>query len=155
MKKFELNKNNEFKVPIDYFDRLEESILNESKQFEDRSVHRVPTNYFKDLEANILNNTINNKKRKTRKLWITVSSVAACLVLFIVGYTQFNSTPKNTVLIVDKKTDVKVDQELENAVYESLYRSYFVEEEQKKSSNEITLDDLEYFYSDQQLSRNY
>ncbi|QTV04722.1 hypothetical protein [Faecalibacter bovis] len=155
MKKTNLNNNKEFKIPTDYFASLEESILNETKRFEDRSIFEVPTDYFSDLEASILNSTVQVKKGKARQLWIAVSSVAACLLLFVVGYIQFNNSKEKTTLIVDKKVSPKVDQKLENDVYESLYKSYFVEEEIKKSSNDISLDDLDEFYLDQQLSSNY
>lgn len=155
MKKTNLNNNKEFKIPTDYFASLEESILNETKRFEDRSAFEVPTDYFSDLEASILNSTVEVKKGKARQLWIAVSSVAACLLLFVVGYIQFNDSKDKTTLIVDKKVSPKVDQKLENDVYESLYKSYFVEEEIKKSSNDISLDDLDEFYLDQQLSSNY
>lgn len=155
MKKTELNNKKEFKVPTDYFASLEESILNETKRFEDTSAFDVPTDYFSELEANILNSAGKQKQGKVRQLWIAVSSVAACLILFVVGYTQFNSTEDKTTLVVDTNVSPKVDQKLENDVYESLYKSYFVEEEIKKSSNDISLDDLDEFYSDQQLSSNY
>lgn len=155
MKKTNLNNNKEFKIPTDYFASLEESILNETKRFEDRSIFEVPTDYFSDLEASILNSTVQVKKGKARQLWIAVSSVAACLLLFVVGYIQFNDSKEKTTLIVDKKVSPKVDQKLENDVYESLYKTYFVEEEIKKSSNDISLDDLDEFYLDQQLSSNY
>lgn len=155
MKKTNLNNNKEFKIPTDYFASLEESILNETKRFEDRSAFEVPTDYFSDLEASILNSTVEVKKGKARQLWIAVSSVAACLLLFVVGYIQFNDSKDKTTLIVDKKVSPKVDQKLENDVYESLYKTYFVEEEIKKSSNDISLDDLDEFYLDQQLSSNY
>ncbi|MBS7332847.1 MAG: hypothetical protein KIG88_04540 [Weeksellaceae bacterium] len=155
MKKTNLNNNKEFKIPTDYFASLEESILNETKRFEDRSIFEVPTDYFSDLEASILNSTVQVKKGKARQLWIAVSSVAACLLLFVVGYIQFNNSKEKTTLIVDKKVSPKVDQKLENDVYESLYKTYFVEEEIKKSSNDISLDDLDEFYLDQQLSSNY
>ena len=155
MRNTDFNNKKEFNVPTDYFASLEKSILNETKRFEETSTFDIPTDYFSELEANILNSTSKQKQGKVRQLWIAVSSVAACLVLFVVGYTQYNTTEEKTVLIVDKKVSPKVDQKLENDVYESLYKSYFVEDDIKKSSNDISLDDLDNFYSEQQLSSNY
>ena len=154
MKKIELKNNKEFKVPSNYFDHLQESILNEKKRFDESSTFKTDDNYFSELETNILNSTIKKKQGKTRQLWITISSVAACVVLFVIGYTQFNTTQNSTTIGANKNIVSKVDKELENDVYESLYKSYFVEEDIKKSSNDISLDDLDEFYSDQQYSSN-
>ena len=149
MKNTNLNKKREFTVPEEYFASLEESILNETKRFEETTAFNVPTDYFSALEANILNSTVKQKQVKARQLWIAASSVAACLILFVVGYTQIINPE-----LKDNVAKNKVDQKLENDVYESLYETYFVEET-KKSSNDVTLDNLESFYFDNQLSSNY
>jgi len=149
MKNTNLNNKREFTVPAEYFASLEESILNETKRFEETTAFNVPTDYFSALEADILNSTVKQKQGKARQLWIAASSVAACLILFVVGYTQIINPE-----LKDNVAKSKVDQKLENDVYESLYETYFVEET-KKSSNDVTLDDLESFYSDNQLSSNY
>ena len=155
MKKFELNNNNEFKVPENYYKELENSILNETKRFNETSGYEVPSNYFVDLEATILQSAVNKKQGKNRKLWISVSSVAACLLVIVSVYLHFSSTitfgEKSYVL--ESQNTPEVDAELEHDVYESLYKSYFVEEE-KKSPNDIALDDLDYLYLEQQFSSN-
>jgi predicted house-cleaning noncanonical NTP pyrophosphatase (MazG superfamily) len=146
MKQFETNKKS-FQIPENYFNQLEDKLLTETKQFSDKKGFDVPKNYFNDLEERIVSTSIKvNKQGKIRNLWIIVSSVAACLIIvtaFI--YPLINSTKElNTA---------KVDKKVEEDVYESLYDSY-LEDEHKKSSNDISLDDLEKYYSDQQLSSN-
>ena len=147
MKQFETNKK-PFQTPENYFNQLEDQLLAETRQFSDKNAFDVPKNYFTDLEERIVSAAIKTNKRvKIRKLWITVSSVAACLIVattFLYPLIHMNNEP----------TIAKVDKQVEEDVYESLYDDY-LEEESKKSSNEITLDDLDEFYSDQQLSSNH
>ena len=146
MKQFETNKKS-FQIPENYFNQLEDQLLTEAKRFSDRDGFDVPKNYFTDLEERIVSTALQeNKRGKIRNLWITVSSVAACLIiatLFL--YPMFQSP--------EEIHTAKIDKQVEEDVYESLYDDY-LEEESKKSSNEITLDDLDEFYSDQQLSSN-
>ena len=155
MKEFKQKEN--FSTPPNYFDQLEESILNETKRFSDASSFDVPPVYFIALEEKILQ--VNNKSKnlgKVRKLWFAVSSVAACMLLFTFVYFQVKEPDNNSNYIVDYNVgDNDIDPDVERAVYESLYRSYFADDDTKKSSNEITLDDLDDFYSDQQLSSSY
>ena len=146
MKRFETN-NKSFQVPENYFNQLEEHLLTEQKRFSDKKDFVVPENYFSDLEDRLISSAFEeNKKGKVRKLWIMLSSVAACLVIVTtIIYPLFQSP--------EEIQTAKIDKQLEEDVYESLYDDYF-EDEQKKSSNEISLDDLDEYYSVQQLSSN-
>ena len=149
MKEFGTNKKS-FNLPENYFNQLEKSILIETKKFSVNDALSTPENYFSDLENRILTQTIHqNKQGKVKQLWLAVSSVAACLVLVAIFLAPKLEDKYNLTL-----SKSKIDKKTENAVYESLYDVYFGSDEQKKSSNEITLDDLDEFYSDQQLSSN-
>lgn len=148
MKHFDTNKN-AFKLPDNYFNQLEDSILIESKKLPEKNGFIVPENYFSELEDKIVSTAVEqNKQGKVRKLWIAISSVAACLIIASISlYPLINASKKvNTAKI-------EVDKQTEDDVYESLYDAYF-DDENKKSSNEITLDDLDDFYSEKQLSSN-
>lgn len=152
MKAFKTKEN--FSTPPYYFDQLEETILNETKRFGNASSFDVPTDYFAELESKILQeNCASQKLGNVRKLWFTVSSVAACLLLISFVYFQIKDSSLKQAYIVDLQLhNADIDPNVEEAVYESLYRSYFADDDTKKSSNEITLDDLDQFYSENQLS---
>lgn len=149
MKAFKSPKNS-FKTPSNYFQKLEDSILTDAKTFDTRKGFVVPENYFNQLEEKIVSTSL-PQPSNLRFLWAAVSSVAACLVVGISVY--YVSTDKSETHFTTHQSTV--DEHVEDAVYKSLYKSYFVDDEQKKSSNDITLDDLDDFYSEQQLSSSY
>ncbi len=155
METFKSNKNS-FKTPTNYFKELEDSILAEGKSFEQGKGFVVPNDYFNQLEQKIVSKSISSKPSNVRVLWASISSVAACLVVGVTLF-YFNSSDAkiDSLSNLVKGQSNEVDEKVEDAVYKSLYKSYFVDEEPKKSSNEITLDDLDDFYSDQQLSSSY
>ena len=148
MKQFDSN-NKAFQVPENYFEQLEDSILTQNKFFSEGNRFDVPSNYFNELDQSILQRTVNSKSSNVRKLWIGISSVAACAILALVAY----NSSKEVNTFVDQQLTVfhlkEVDNQTEEAVYKSLYQFYFVEEEQKKSSNELTLDDFEEYYNEE------
>ena len=147
MKPFNSNKHS-FKVPTNYFEELENSILAQSKSFGKEEGFAVPTNYFPELEEKIVLHSVNtSQSNNIRKLVITVSSIAASLLILVAVYFSFFIKDSNEVNTFTKNTSEVVDEQTEDAVYESLYKSYFVEDT-KKSSNDITLDDLEDFYAE-------
>lgn len=150
--KFKHHKN--FTTPENYFNQLEKSILNETKRFEDGASFDVPENYFSRLETKLISTALPHKKSKWISLWWAAASVAACLLVFVILYSNdTESTPESSPFVMDSKSyEAEVDPEVEEAVYESLYKSYFVDEDIKKSSNEISLDDLDHFYAEKQLS---
>lgn len=123
---------NNFKIPDHYFNDLQDEIyLNSFKQKENL---QVPNHYFDDLEQTILAKTIDKKQGKT--IHFNVWWAAAC-VLFIALVTLpivINSSKKETEV---------VDTTTENQVYEKIYDSYIVSDQNKKSSN-VTLDDSDF-----------
>ena len=155
METFKSNKNS-FKTPTNYFQELEDSILAEGKSFEQGKGFVVPNDYFNQLEQKIVSKSISSNRSNVRLLWTSISSVAACLAVGVTLF-YFNSSDSkmDSLSNLVKGQSNEVDENVEDAVYKSLYKSYFVDEEPKKSSNEITLDDLDDFYSDQQLSSSY
>lgn len=146
MKRFETNKKS-FQLPENYFSQLEDQLLTEAKRFSDKDGFVVPEHYFNQLEEKLVLVALQeNKQGKLRSLWLTISSVAACLIVATTFlYPLINSAKESSV--------AKVDKQVEEDVYESLYDAY-LEDEHKKSSNDISLDDLDEYYSDQQLSSN-
>lgn len=139
-----LNKNNKsFSVPSNYFETLEDNIMH-NKVLKNSLGYTVPDNYF-----NHLNHKISNKSTgsNVKKLFISITSIAASIIIILTVYFSFfNNEKLESLDFVNNPTKV-VDDETEHAVYESLYKSYFIDDS-KKSSNEITLDDMEEFYAD-------
>lgn len=153
MKDLKFKNKDNFTTPNNYFDHLENSILNETKRFGDVSSFDVPEDYFTSLESKILVSNAIQSKVKLRKLWISISSVAACLLAVAIIYFSFDNESNESNYSISKDIySNEVNPEVEDAVYESLYKTYFVEDDTKKSPNDISLDDLDEFYSDRQLS---
>ncbi len=80
-------KNAGFKIPDNYFEGIEDAILNQIKLKNiEGSGFKVPDNYFESLEDTILNKISKNEKSKvinlfTRRNLMYVSSIAATLLL--------------------------------------------------------------------------
>ncbi|MDM1063639.1 hypothetical protein HXZ62_13875 [Empedobacter falsenii] len=119
---------NNFKIPENYFKNLEDEIY--LKSLKQRENYTTPTNYFNDLEQSILSKTID--KKETKVIHFNIWWTAACILLL--ALVVINSTEKSTE-VVDTKT--------ENHVYEKIYDSYIVSDQNKKSSN-VTLDDSDF-----------
>lgn len=123
---------NNFKVPDHYFNGLQDELyLNSFKQKEN---YTTPNNYFNTLEQSVLAKTIDKKEMKT--IHFNIWWAAACIVFIALVALPFviNSSKKSTE-IVDRKT--------EKQVYEKIYDSYIVSDQNKKSSN-VTLDDSDF-----------
>ena len=147
MKPFNSNKHS-FKVPTNYFETLESDILMKPKKIRKEEGFRVPENYFPELEEKIVSTSIQSSQpNNLRKLVFTISSIAASLLIVVAVYFSFFIKDNKEVNTFTKNTKDLVDDKTEEAVYESLYKTYFVEDT-KKSSNDITLDDLEDFYAE-------
>ncbi|WP_312557050.1 hypothetical protein [Empedobacter brevis] len=129
-----MNKNelkNNFKTPTNYFDDLKDELyLSSLKQKEN---YIVPNNYFESLEQNVLIKTI--KKKETKTVHFNVWWAAACVLFLALIAIPFVMNTKKTEEVVDTKT--------ENQVYEKIYDSYIVSDQNKKSSN-VTLDDSDF-----------
>ncbi|MDM1074134.1 hypothetical protein HX001_16745 [Empedobacter brevis] len=129
-----MNKNelkNNFKIPTNYFDDLKDKLyLNSLKQKEN---YTVPNNYFESLEQNVLTKAI--KKKETKTVHFNVWWAAACVLFLALIVVPF--------VVTTKKTEVVVDTRTENQVYEKIYDSYIVSDQNKKSSN-VALDDSDF-----------
>lgn len=129
-----MNKNelkNNFKTPTNYFDDLKDELyLSSLKQKEN---YTVPNNYFENLEQNVLTKTI--KKKETKTVHFNVWWAAACVLFLALIAIPFVMNTKKAEEVVDTKT--------ENQVYEKIYDSYIVSDQNKKSSN-VTLDDSDF-----------
>ncbi len=129
-----MNKNelkNNFKIPTNYFDDLKDELyLSSLKQKEN---YTVPNNYFESLEQNVLTKTI--KKKETKTVHFNAWWAAACVLFLALIAIPF--------VVTTKKTEVVVDTRTENQVYEKIYDSYIVSDQNKKSSN-VTLDDSDF-----------
>ncbi len=131
MNKNELNKS--FKIPENYFENLNDKIyLNNLKKQED---FKVPENYFNQLEKNILEQTIDNSETKVFhfNLWWAAACVLV-LTLVAIPFVMYNKE--------DKSTEI-VDSKVEDQVYEKIYDTYIVTDQNKKSPN-VTLDDSDF-----------
>ena len=124
---------NAFKVPEDYFSNLKDEIY--LKKIKDQESFKVPTNYFETLEQSILEQTIQSKQSKVFQLnyWL----VAACVILLAIISVPLILNNQ------EKQTNQVVDTEVKNAVYEKIYDTYIVTDQNKKSSN-VTLDDSDF-----------
>ncbi|MGV0832230.1 hypothetical protein ACTS9D_08355 [Empedobacter brevis] len=129
-----MNKNelkNNFKIPTNYFDDLKDKLyLNSLKQKEN---YTVPNNYFESLEQNVLTKAI--KKKETKTVHFNVWWAAACVLFLALIAVPFVMTTKKPEVVVDTRT--------ENQVYEKIYDSYIVSDQNKKSSN-VALDDSDF-----------
>lgn len=123
---------NNFKVPDHYFNDLQDELyLNSLKQ---KDNYRTPNDYFKNLEQSILEKTIDKKQSKT--IHFNIWWAAACIVFIaLVAFPFMINSSKKSKEIVDTKT--------EKEVYEKIYDSYIVSDQNKKSSN-VTLDDSDF-----------
>lgn len=151
MKPFQSNQTG-FTTPLGYFDQLEEKLLNENKETNKGNAFVVPDNYFEQLEEQIQLKVQSERKGLSRKLWISVSSIAACLAIgvSVVYFSELSDDDSKEIVYDGSDQELYLNPQVEDSVYESLYETYFVEEEQKKSPTDVSLDDLEKFY----LSRN-
>lgn len=124
---------NAFKVPEDYFSNLKDEIY--LKKIKDQESFKVPTNYFETLEQSILEQTIQSKQSKVFQLnyWL----VAACVILLAIISVPLILNNQ------EKQTNQVVDTEVKNEVYEKIYDTYIVTDQNKKSSN-VTLDDSDF-----------
>ncbi|MBF0598053.1 hypothetical protein [Faecalibacter rhinopitheci] len=145
-------KHESYKVPADYFEKLEKSILVNSQSLEEGKGFTVPTDYFDSLKENILTENLSKSRNKSRNWWISVASIAASLLL-IVGFNFILNSNDQNLNIEDNTISKKVDENIEDSIYQSLYKFYLVDDENKKSSNEYeSLDDLEEYYNEKYTS---
>lgn len=100
MNKKHLNSNtpNGFKIPDNYFEGLEEQLMSKitSDTLPKTVGFKMPDNYLETIESDVLSK-INKRETKviklfTKKTFVTVSSIAAAIVLLF-GLTWFTKAP--------------------------------------------------------------
>jgi len=133
MKKDELNNN--FKVPENYFNDLQDKILLNSLKKE--NVFDVPKDYFNQLEKNALGHQKEFKGKKSKLYTISYWLSAACVLVFVLLSVEI-------FLMNKQKSDQQiVNAKVEKEVYQKIYDS-FIEDNQNTKSSNITLDDSDY-----------
>ena len=84
----DFNKNNPFKIPENYFQKLEYLLIENTKNTSVKNNLSTPKDYFNTLEKEILKNIYPEKKSlsNVRKIIISFTSIAASLsILFILN----------------------------------------------------------------------
>ena len=84
----DFNKKNLFKIPRNYFQELEHSLIENAKAIKVEKSLSTPKNYFNTLEKEILKKTYPEKKPlfNVRRITISFTSIAASLlILFILN----------------------------------------------------------------------
>jgi len=84
----DFNKRNLFKIPGNYFQELEHSLIENAKAIKVEKSLSTPKNYFNTLEKEILKKTYPEKKPlfNVRRITISFISIAASfLILFILN----------------------------------------------------------------------
>ncbi|MFD0989607.1 hypothetical protein ACFQ1R_05830 [Mariniflexile jejuense] len=117
-----------FKVPKDYFESLEDSILSDLKlkELSPKSGYTTPDNYFNTLEDNIINTINQTKEVKVVKLitWrkaAYATAVAASLILMINVF--FNNTKNITIDTIETASieNYIIDEDVEANEFASLF----------------------------------
>ncbi|GGF04715.1 hypothetical protein SAMN05443634_104323 [Chishuiella changwenlii] len=126
--------NNDFKVPTNYFENLENEIF--LKTLKEKESFNVPKDYFLNLEQKINANNLQTKTKKSKQFYINKWFAAASIILILVVTFQFIGSNKKEAELVNTK--------MEEEVYEKIYDSYIVSEDIKKSPNNVSLDDSDF-----------
>lgn len=91
----DFNKKNLFKIPGNYFQELEHSLIENAKAIKVEKSLSTPKNYFNTLEKEILKKTYPEKKPlyNVRRITISFISIAASfLILFILNPFEATKT---------------------------------------------------------------
>ena len=91
----DFNKKNLFKIPGNYFQELEHSLIENAKAIKVEKSLSTPKNYFNTLEKEILKKTYPEKKPlfNVRRITISFTSIAASfLILFILNPFEATKT---------------------------------------------------------------
>ena len=91
----DFNKRNLFKIPGNYFQELEHSLIENTKAIKVEKSLSTPKNYFNTLEKEILKKTYPEKKPlfNVRRITISFISIAASfLILFILNPFEATKT---------------------------------------------------------------
>ena len=97
-----------FKIPKDYFNNLEDTILNDAKMQAKIPSHgfKVPDHYFDNLEDTIYNKATTKNTSKVRTLnvqpWVYAASIAACIMLMFT--LTFSNNQSNSISAINNDT---------------------------------------------------
>lgn len=127
--------NNNFKVPTNYFEDLENKIF--LSALKEKESFNVPKDYFLNLEQKIVDTNLQTNTKKAKQFHINKWFAAASIILILAVSFQFFWNNKKQAELVNTK--------MEEEVYEKIYDSYIVSgEDIKKSPNNVTLDDSDF-----------
>ena len=114
----EINRKNPFKVPVGYFDDLEEILLKKAKDNYNAYGFQTPKVYFNKLEFDIIEKTIETKKVSNKKIENSLLGVMAATVATLYIMLYFIFSPSSGTLVKLKK---------ENA-FDEYIETYYLED---------------------------
>lgn len=111
-----------FSTPKNYFDGIEEDVLNSIKteSFSKKNSFEVPRNYFDKIEDDIFAkiNTLEPKETKVislrKRVLQLVPIAAAASVLLFIGLNYFNTNGKGVIYTIDDISDADLSAWYEN-----------------------------------------
>ena len=115
----EINKKNPFKVPIGYFDDLEEVLLKKAKGNYNAYGFQTPEVYFNKLEVDIIKKTIKTKKVSNKKIENSLLGVMVATVATMWIMLYFTFSPSSGTLVKLKKENA-FDEYIETYYLEDL-----------------------------------
>src|SRR5690625_4491143 len=112
-----------FKVPHDYFDTLEERIMQNIAMDElpKETGMRVPDGYFEQLEDRIMSHTIKPEKKKTPKVFSLNSwwKVAVAASIIGIGIWLFPESPKSNEMSVPMvNNEFTIDRYIDEMIFD-------------------------------------
>ena len=115
----EINRKNPFKVPVGYFDDLEEILLKKAKDNYNAYGFQTPKVYFNKLEFDIIEKTIETKKVSNKKIENSLLGVMAATVATLYIMLYFIFSPSSGTLVKLKKENA-FDEYIETYYLEDL-----------------------------------
>ena len=114
-----INKKNQFKVPIGYFDDLEEILLKKTKNNYNAYGFKTPEVYFNKLEVDIIKKTIETKKVSNKKIENSLLGFMVATIATVCIMLYFTFSPSSGTLVKLKKENA-FDEYIETYYLEDL-----------------------------------
>lgn len=89
----DFNTNNPFKIPDNYFEELENTLLNTPKTSSKNPGFKTPKGYFKTLENVLIEKNTKPSLNVPRKLILAFTSIAAIMLLMLTLTPEENLQP--------------------------------------------------------------
>lgn len=89
----DFNTNNPFKIPDNYFEELENTLLNTPKTSSKNPGFKTPKGYFKTLENVLVEKNTKPSLNVPRKLILAFTSIAAIMLLMLTLTPEENLQP--------------------------------------------------------------